>query len=94
METAARRTLQVRSDQREEVHRKMNALLDELDGKQPNETDAATLAKYRSDLAYFDQEIDTWSEQVDADDCTVFVICVPLNLASAWLSSYQRSGYA
>jgi hypothetical protein len=28
-------------------------------------------------------------EQLDADDCNVFVLCVPLNLALAWLSPYQ-----
>jgi hypothetical protein len=33
-------------------------------------------------------------EQVDADDCNVFVRCVPLNLALAWLSPYRKERYA
>jgi hypothetical protein len=66
-ESQAERTLQLRVDAREDVHSKQEQLLRELDGAQPNELQAGMLTKYRSDLAYFDGEIDTWSAQVDAD---------------------------
>lgn len=67
-ETQARRTLQIRGDAREDVHAKMEALLRELDGKKPSEQQNDQLTKYRSDLAYLDGEIDTWAEQVAADE--------------------------
>jgi hypothetical protein len=66
-ESQAERTLQLRVDAREEVHAKQEQLLRELDGATPNENQAELLRKYRSDLAYFDGEIETWSEQVDSD---------------------------
>ncbi len=66
-ESQAERTLQLRVDAREQTHEKQEALLRELGTDQPNPQQQEQLAKYRSDLAYFDQEIDTWSEQVDAD---------------------------
>jgi hypothetical protein len=66
-ETQAERTLQLRVDAREEVHQKQEALLRELDGGNPTDAQRDLLTKYRSDLAYYDQEIETWSEQVDAD---------------------------
>lgn len=66
-ESQAERTLQLRVDAREEVHRMQEQMLSELDGDKPNESQEALLAKYRSDLAYYDGEIETWSEQVDAD---------------------------
>src|SRR5688572_4438723 len=67
-ESQAWKTLQIRSDARENVHGKMSSLLKELDGKTPSEQQNEQLAKYRSDLAYFDAEIATWSEQVAADN--------------------------
>jgi hypothetical protein len=67
-ETQARKTLQVRSDTRDQVHGKMEHLLAELDGGTPSPEQADQLAKYRSDLAYLDGEIDTWAAQVKADD--------------------------
>jgi hypothetical protein len=66
-ESQAERTLQLRVDAREQTHEKQEALLRELGTDAPNPQQQEQLAKYRSDLAYFDQEIDTWSEQVDAD---------------------------
>jgi HK97 family phage major capsid protein len=67
-ESQTKRTLQLRSDAREEVHAKQEQLLRELDGATPNDTQAELLRKYRSDLQYFDEEIDAWSDQVDADE--------------------------
>ena len=66
-ESQAERTLQLRVDAREEVHSKQEQLLRELDGATPSENQAELLRKYRSDLKYFDEEINTWSDQVDAD---------------------------
>jgi hypothetical protein len=66
-ESQAERTLQLRVDAREDVHGKQEQLLRELDGATPNEQQAEQLRKYRTDLAYFDGEIDTWSEQVDSN---------------------------
>jgi hypothetical protein len=66
-ESQAERTLQLRVDAREQVHGLQEQLLRELDGGTPNETQAEQLRKYRSDLQYFDGEIDAWSEQVDSD---------------------------
>jgi hypothetical protein len=68
LDTEARKTLQVRSDAREDVHAKMEHLLAELDGRTPSENEASQLTKYRADLAYLDEEIDTWAAQVKADD--------------------------
>jgi hypothetical protein len=66
-DTATERTLQNRVDAREIVHGKMSQLLEELDGKTPDATQNETLAKYRSDLAYYDGEIAVWSDQVTSD---------------------------
>jgi hypothetical protein len=70
-ETQARRTLQIRSDARDEVHAKMEHLLKELDGQSPTDQQNDQLKKYREDLAYFDGEIDVWAKQV-ADDVEAF----------------------
>jgi hypothetical protein len=45
----------------------MEDLLRELDGNTPDETQRDLLKKHRSDLKYFDDEINLLSEQVDAD---------------------------
>ena len=66
-ESQAERTLQLRVDAREQTHQKQEALLRELGTDTPSPEQNELLTKYRSDLAYFDAEIDTWSEQVDAD---------------------------
>jgi hypothetical protein len=66
-DSQAERTLQLRVDAREEIHAMQEQLLRELDGQKPNESQEMLLAKYRSDLEYYDGEIDTWSQQVEAD---------------------------
>jgi hypothetical protein len=67
MATQTELTLDNRVAAREHVHAQMEDLLRELDGKTPDDTQREVLAKHRSDLAYFDGEIITLSEQVDAD---------------------------
>jgi hypothetical protein len=49
------------------VHGKQETLLRELGTDTPSPEQNEMLAKYRSDLAYFDEEIKTWDAQVDAD---------------------------
>jgi hypothetical protein len=66
-ESQAERTLQLRVDAREQTHAKQEQLLRELDGNNPSDSQRDLLTKYRSDLTYFDGEIEQWSEQVDAD---------------------------
>ena len=66
-ESQAERTLQLRVDAREQTHQKQEALLREIGENTPTPDQNELLTKYRSDLAYFDGEIDTWSDQVDAD---------------------------
>lgn len=67
MKTQTERTLENRIAAREHVHAQMEALLGELDGKLPDETQDGVLKRHRSDLARYDDEILTLSEQVDAD---------------------------
>lgn len=66
-ETQTERTLENRIAAREHVHAQMEDLLRELDGGNPTEAQADLLKRQRSDLAYFDEEINTLSEQVEAD---------------------------
>ncbi len=66
-DSQSERTLQLRVDAREQVHQKQEALLRELGTDTPSPEQNELLAKYRSDLAYFDQEIAVWDEQVEAD---------------------------
>jgi hypothetical protein len=66
-ETQTERTLENRLQAREHTHGLMEDLLRELDGGNPTEADRNLLEKHRSDLAYFDEEIDTLSKQVEAD---------------------------
>ena len=66
-ESQAERTLQLRVDAREQTHEKQEQLLRELGTDTPSPEQNELLAKYRSDLAYFDKEINDWSDQVDAD---------------------------
>jgi hypothetical protein len=66
-ESQAERTLQLRVDAREQSHGRMEALLSEIGSDTPSPEQNDLLAKYRSDLAYFDEEIKTWDEQVEAD---------------------------
>ena len=66
-ESQAERTLQLRIDAREQVHGKQEALLRELGTDTPSPEQAELLKKYQGDLAYFDGEIKTWDEQVEAD---------------------------
>jgi hypothetical protein len=66
-ESQAERTLQLRVDARDQVHGKQETLLRELGTDTPSPEQNEMLAKYRSDLAYFDEEIKTWDAQVDAD---------------------------
>jgi hypothetical protein len=66
-ESQAERTLQLRVDAREQTHALQEQLLRELDGNNPSDSQRDLLTKYRSDLTYFDGEIEQWSEQVDAD---------------------------
>jgi hypothetical protein len=68
LDTQARKTLQIRSDTRDDIHGRMEHLLLELDGNAPSEQQNDQLAKYRSDLAYLDGEIDIWAGQVKADE--------------------------
>ena len=65
--THTERTLENRVASREHVHAQMEDLLRELDGNTPDENQAELLKRHRSDLRYFDEEITTLSEQVDAD---------------------------
>lgn len=65
--TQTERTLENRIASREHVHAQMEDLLRELDGATPDENQAELLKRHRSDLRYFDEEIATLSEQVDAD---------------------------
>lgn len=67
MKTQTERTLENRVAAREHVHAQMEALLAELDGKMPDETQDGVLKRHRSDLAKYDNEVLTLSEQVDAD---------------------------
>lgn len=67
MKTQVERTLENRVAAREHVHAQMEALLGELDGKLPDETQDGVLKRHRSDLARYDNEILLLSEQVDAD---------------------------
>jgi hypothetical protein len=67
LETQTERTLENRVAAREHVHAQMEDLLRELDGNTPDETQRDLLKKHRSDLKYFDDEINLLSEQVDAD---------------------------
>jgi hypothetical protein len=66
-ETQAERTLQLRVDAREQTHALQEELLREIDGANPDPSQRDLLTKYRSDLAYYDEEIAQWSDQVDAD---------------------------
>jgi hypothetical protein len=66
-ESQAERTLALRVDARDQVHGKMEQMLSELNGDTPSPEQNDQLAKYRSDLAYFDEEIKTWDAQVEAD---------------------------
>ena len=66
-ESQAERTLALRVDARDQVHGKMEQMLSELNGDSPSPEANEQLAKYRSDLAYFDEEIKTWDAQVEAD---------------------------
>lgn len=66
-ESQTQRTLENRLQAREHVHGLMEDLLRELEGATPSDTQAELLKKHRGDLAYFDGEIVTLSEQVDAD---------------------------
>jgi hypothetical protein len=66
-ETQAERTLQLRVDAREQTHALQEQLLRELDGGNPTDAQRDLLTKYRSDLAFYDSEINEWSDQVDAD---------------------------
>jgi hypothetical protein len=66
-ESQAERTLALRVDARDQVHGKMEHMLSELNGDNPSPDQNEQLAKYRSDLAYFDEEIRTWDAQVEAD---------------------------
>jgi hypothetical protein len=66
-DTQAERTLQLRVDAREQTHSLQEELLRELDGGNPTEAQRDLLTKYRSDLSFYDGEIEQWSEQVDAD---------------------------
>lgn len=66
-QTQTERTLELRVQGREHVHGLMEELLRELDGAAPRDTQKELLKKHREDLAYFDEEISTLSEQVDAD---------------------------
>lgn len=66
-ESQAERTLQLRVDAREQTHAKQEALLRELGTDTPSPEQNELLDKYRSDLTYFDGEIDKWSDQVDSD---------------------------
>ena len=66
-ETQAERTLQLRVDAREQTHNLQEELLREIDGNNPTEAQRDLLTKYRTDLAFYDEEINTWSDQVDAD---------------------------
>ena len=66
-ESQSERTLQLRVDAREQVHTKQETLLRELGTDTPSPEQNELLAKYRSDLAYFDEEIKTWDAQVEAD---------------------------
>jgi hypothetical protein len=66
-ESQAERTLALRVDARDQVHGKMEHMLSELNGDTPSPEANEQLAKYRSDLAYFDEEIKTWDGQVEAD---------------------------
>jgi hypothetical protein len=67
MKTQTERTLENRIAAREHVHAQMEALLGELDGKMPDETQDGVLKRHRGDLAKYDDEILRLSEQVDAD---------------------------
>jgi hypothetical protein len=66
-QTQIERTLENRLAAREHVHGLMEDLLRELDGATPDPTQEEVLRKHRNDLAYFDGEIASLSEQVDAD---------------------------
>jgi uncharacterized coiled-coil protein SlyX len=66
-ESQAERTLQTRVDARESTHALQEQVLRELDGGNPTDAQREVLEKYRKDLAYYDGEIEQWSEQVDAD---------------------------
>lgn len=65
--TQTERTLENRIAAREHVHAQMEALLAELDGKMPDETQDGVLKRHRQDLAKYDDEIIVLSEQVEAD---------------------------
>ena len=65
--TQTERTLENRIAAREHVHSQMEDLLRELDGATPDETQRELLKRHKSDLRYFDDEINSLSEQVDAD---------------------------
>jgi hypothetical protein len=67
METQAERTLQLRSDAREQTHSLQESLLREIDGANPTEAQRDLLTKYRTDLKFYDDEIDTWMGQVESD---------------------------
>jgi hypothetical protein len=67
MKTQTERTLENRIAAREHIHAQMEALLGELDGKMPDETQDGVLKRHRGDLARYDDEILTLSEQVDSD---------------------------
>jgi hypothetical protein len=67
MKTQTELTLENRLAAREHVHAQMEALLGELDGKMPDETQDGVLKRHRGDLAKYDDEILLLSEQVDAD---------------------------
>lgn len=66
-ETQAERTLQLRVDAREQTHALQEQLLREIDGNNPTDAQRDQLTKYRRDLAFYDGEINEWSDQVDAD---------------------------
>lgn len=67
MKTQTELTLENRVAAREIVHAQMEDLLRELEGATPDETQTELLKRHRSDLRYFDEEITTISDQVDAD---------------------------
>ena len=67
MKTQTERTLENRIAAREHVHAQMESLLGMLDGRLPDETEDGVLKRHRGDLAKYDEEINTLSQQVDAD---------------------------
>jgi HK97 family phage major capsid protein len=66
-DTQTERTLELRSQAREQTHALMEELLREVGEGNPTDSQRSLLEKHRSDLAYYDEEIKTWSAQVAAD---------------------------